>query len=65
MPWTAGVARSALAEVVQAHVTAAEQQARLELLLQQLVDKEALLEQARQLVSAGGLALFAWTAAFL
>lgn len=47
------VATTALWRVVEAHKTLAAQEGRLDLLLQQLADKEALLEQARQLVSAG------------
>jgi len=45
-----GVSHSALCEAVEAHKLLAVQEGRLELLLQQLADKEALLEQARQLV---------------
>lgn len=49
---------SALSEVVEAHRALAAQRSKLELLQQQLADKEALLEQARQLVSAGREDLF-------
>lgn len=47
----AGVVHTGLTEVVEAHKQLAAQEGRLELLLQQLADKEELLEQARQLVS--------------
>lgn len=47
-----GVSHTALCEAVEAHKLLAAQEGRLELLLQQLADKEALLEQARQLVGA-------------
>jgi hypothetical protein len=38
---------------VEAHKTLAAQEARLQLLMQQLADKEVLLDQARQLVRLG------------
>lgn len=50
-PWSPGVSNSALCDVVEAHKTLAAQEARLQLLMQQLADKEVLLDQARQLVS--------------
>ena len=48
---SAGVSKSALCEVVEAHKALAAQEARLQLLIEHLSDKDALLEQARQLVS--------------
>lgn len=44
--------KTALWQVVEAHKALAAQEARLDLLLQQLADKEELLQQARQLVSS-------------
>jgi hypothetical protein len=49
--WCPGLTHTALWEVVEAHKALAAQERRLELLMQQLADKEELLEQARQLVS--------------